>query len=101
MNAKLKWLNYRIGFIALPGGMGTLGEFFEVLTLAQLGLHQKPCGILNMNDYYDLLISFLDHINEQQFLQDKFRSMVLIDDHPGHLIETFHILYTTNCEDLY
>ncbi len=86
---KAKMVELSDGFIALPGGMGTLEEFFEVLTWAQLGLHQKPCGILNINHYYDLLISFLDHINEQQFLQDKFRSMVLIDDHPGHLIETF------------
>ena len=86
---KAKMVELSDGFIALPGGMGTLEEFFEVLTWAQLGLHQKPCGILNINHYYDLLISFLDHINEQQFLQDKFRSMVLIDEHPDHLIETF------------
>lgn len=86
---KAKMVELAEGFIALPGGMGTLEEFFEVLTWAQLGLHQKPCGILNINHYYDLLISFLDHINEQQFLQDKFRSMVLIDSHPDHLIEKF------------
>ena len=76
---KAKMVELADGFIALPGGMGTLEEFFEVLTWAQLGLHQKPCGILNSNHYYDLLISFLDHINEQEFLQDKFRSMVLVD----------------------
>ena len=49
----------------------------------------KTLWILNIDNYYDLLISFLDHINEQQFLQDKFRSMVLIDDHPDQLIEKF------------
>ena len=86
---KAKMVDLADGFIALPGGMGTLEEFFEVLTWAQLGLHQKPCGILNINHYYDLLISFLDHINEQQFLQDKFRSMVLIESEPAQLIEKF------------
>ncbi len=86
---KAKMVDLADGFIALPGGMGTLEEFFEVLTWAQLGLHQKPCGILNSSHYYDLLISFLDHINEQQFLQDKFRSMVLIESGPAQLIEKF------------
>ena len=86
---KAKMVELADGFIALPGGMGTLEEFFEVLTWAQLGLHQKPCGILNIDHYYDLLISFLDHINDQQFLQDKFRSMVLVDSNPDHLIEKF------------
>lgn len=86
---KAKMVDLADGFIALPGGMGTLEEFFEVLTWAQLGLHQKPCGILNISHYYDLLISFLDHINEQQFLQDKFRSMVLIESEPAQLIEKF------------
>lgn len=86
---KAKMVELADGFIALPGGMGTLEEFFEVLTWAQLGLHQKPCGILNINHYYDLLIAFLDHINDQQFLQDKFRSMVLLDSNPDQLIEKF------------
>jgi uncharacterized protein (TIGR00730 family) len=86
---KAKMVELADGFIALPGGMGTLEEFFEVLTWAQLGLHQKPCGILNISHYYDLLISFFDHINEQQFLQDKYHSMVLIDSNPDHLIEKF------------
>ena len=86
---KAKMVELSDGFIALPGGMGTLEEFFEVLTWAQLGLHQKPCGILNIHNYYDLLISFLDHINEQQFLQDKFRSMVLVDSNPRPFNKTF------------
>ena len=86
---KAKMVDLAEGFIALPGGMGTLEEFFEVLTWAQLGLHQKPCGIFNINHYYDLMISFLDHINEQQFLQDKFRSMVLVDSNPNDLLDKF------------
>lgn len=87
---KTKMAELADGFIALPGGPGTLEEFFEVFTWAQLGLHQKPCGILNINHYYDLLISLFDHMNEQQFLQDKYRSMALVDSDPADLIEKFH-----------
>lgn len=86
---KAKMVELADGFITLPGGMGTLEEFFEVLTWAQLGLHQKPCGILNINHYYDLLISFFNHMNEQQFLQDPYRSMALVDSNPGNLIDKF------------
>ncbi|MDQ0271651.1 TIGR00730 family Rossman fold protein [Cytobacillus purgationiresistens] len=78
------------GFIILPGGTGTLEEFFEVFTWGQLGLHQKPIGILNIDHYYDLLISFFTHMNEQQFLQDKFVSMALVDADPAHLIQKFY-----------
>ncbi|BAU28580.1 hypothetical protein DFP93_105188 [Aneurinibacillus soli] len=86
---KHKMVDLADGFIALPGGPGTLEEFFEVFTWAQLGLHQKPCGILNINHYYDLIISFFDHMNEQQFLQDKYRSMALVDSNPERLLEKF------------
>ena len=86
---KAKMVDLADGFIILPGGMGTLEEFFEVLTWAQLGLHQKPCGILNIHHYYDLLISFFNHMNEQQFLQDQYRSMALVDSDPGNLIDKF------------
>lgn len=77
------------GFVALPGGPGTLEEFFEIFTWAQLGLHQKPCGILNVNGYYDLLISFFDQMHEQQFLQEKYRSMALVASRPADLLEKF------------
>ncbi|MDD1633959.1 MAG: TIGR00730 family Rossman fold protein, partial [Methylococcaceae bacterium] len=50
------------GFIALPGGIGTLEELFEIWTWAQLGFHNKPCGLLNVEGYYDSLIGFLDHV---------------------------------------
>lgn len=86
---KAKMVELADGFIALPGGMGTLEELFEVLTWAQLGLHQKPCGILNIHHYYDSLISFIDHMHEQQFLQDQYRSMALIASNPSDLIEQF------------
>ncbi|WP_054027536.1 TIGR00730 family Rossman fold protein [Bacillus sp. FJAT-28004] len=86
---KSKMVELADGFIALPGGPGTLEEFFEVFTWSQIGLHQKPCGILNVNHYYDLLISFFDHMNEQQFLQDQYHQMILVDQEPVGLLEKF------------
>ncbi|MFE4118508.1 TIGR00730 family Rossman fold protein [Priestia sp. YIM B13448] len=78
------------GFITLPGGPGTLEEFFEIFTWAQLGLHQKPCGLLNINDYYTPLISLFNHMTEEQFLQEKYRSMALVDTEPQGLLEQFN-----------
>ncbi len=77
------------GFIALPGGLGTIEEFFEVLTWAQLGIHSKPCGLLNVGQYYDKLISFLDHTVSEQFVEGAHRSMVLIAGSPEALLEQF------------
>ena len=68
------------GVIALPGGFGTLEEYFEMLTWGQLGLHQKPMGILNINGYYDDLINFLDTMVEKGLLKEVNRQMVLISD---------------------
>ncbi|MBI9046632.1 MAG: TIGR00730 family Rossman fold protein [Anaerolineaceae bacterium] len=75
------------GFIAMPGGFGTLDEMFEILTWAQLGLHQKPCGFLNVNGFYDDLIRFLDHVVAQGFIRDAHRQMILIDEKPFALLE--------------
>ena len=77
------------GFIALPGGLGTIEEIFEALTWAQLGIHRKPCGLLNVSGYYDQLISFLDHAADQQFIEPESRSMLVIDEHPESLLEKF------------
>jgi uncharacterized protein (TIGR00730 family) len=77
------------GFIALPGGFGTFEEFFEVLTWAQLGIHHKPCGFLNVCGYYDKLIAFLDHTVEQKFVKSEYRAMVLVDEDPERLLEKF------------
>ncbi|GEL04853.1 TIGR00730 family Rossman fold protein [Rummeliibacillus stabekisii] len=87
---KTKMSDLADGFIALPGGPGTMEEFFEVFTWGQLGLHQKPCGILNIDHYYDQLINFFNHMNEQQFLQEKYLSMLLNETSPAKLIEKFH-----------
>ncbi len=62
------------GFIAMPGGIGTMEEFFEVLSWAQLALHEKPCGLLNVSGYYDHLIRFLDYAVAQDFIKSKDRS---------------------------
>lgn len=74
-------------FIALPGGLGTLEEIFEVWTWAQLGEHGKPCGLLNVNGYYDPLLAFLDHIVAQKFLSAKHRDMVLVEREPRPLLD--------------
>lgn len=77
------------GFIALPGGIGTLEEFTEIFTWAQLGLHLKPCGLLNVAGYYDRLIEFLDHTVAEGFLAAEHRSMLLVAHEPEHLLEMF------------
>lgn len=77
------------GFIALPGGLGTLEEFFEMLTWTQLGLQRKPCGLLNVDGYFDSLRAFLDHALAEGFLQEANRSLLLAADRPGALLDAF------------
>jgi uncharacterized protein (TIGR00730 family) len=76
-------------FIALPGGTGTLEEFFEVLTWAQLGEHAKPCGLLNVAGYYDPLITVFDRMVETGFLSEANRALLLVEDDPDRLLERF------------
>jgi hypothetical protein len=78
------------GFIALPGGFGTIEEIFEVITWAQLNFHNKPCGLLNIHGYYDNLIKFLDHSVEEKFIEQEHRAMIIIDDDPESLLEKFN-----------
>lgn len=75
------------GFIALPGGLGTLEEFFEVLTWNQLGIHAKPCGLLNIDGFYDSLTSFLDHTVCEEFVPEAHRSFLLVEREPDALLE--------------
>lgn len=77
------------GFIALPGGIGTMEEFFEVLSWAQLGIHRKPCGLLNTGGYYNRLIEFLDHAVEHDFLKPKHRSLLILADEPPEILSRF------------
>ena len=76
-------------FIALPGGFGTFEEFFEVLTWSQLGLHLKPCGVINVLDYYTPLLTMLDHAVEQRFLKRQNRALVLSRNTPKELLKAF------------
>jgi uncharacterized protein (TIGR00730 family) len=74
-------------FIALPGGFGTLEEFCEVVTWAQLGLHAKPCGVLNVLGYYSPLLAMFDHAVEERFLKAENRSLVLARDSVVELLQ--------------
>jgi uncharacterized protein (TIGR00730 family) len=77
------------GFIALPGGMGTLEELCEILTWGQLGMHTKPCGVLNVDGYFDLFLEFLEHAVTEQFLKPKHRALLLVDQDPDRLLDAF------------
>lgn len=77
------------GFIAMPGGIGTMEEFFEVLSWAQLGLHEKPCGLLNVSRYYDPLIAFLDHGVAQDFIKLEHRALMIVEAAPELLLDRF------------
>jgi hypothetical protein len=87
---KAKMADLADGFIALPGGPGTLEEFFEIFTWAQLGLHHKPCGLLNINHYYDPLIALFNHMTEEQFLHEKYRTLALVDNDPKGMLDKFN-----------
>lgn len=73
-------------FVVLPGGYGTLDELFEVLTLRQLRLHGKPCGLLNVNGFFDALVAFLDHATASGFLRPANRGMLVVDADPVRLL---------------
>ncbi len=77
------------GFIALPGGLGTFEEFFEVWTWGQLGLHTKPCGLLDVCGYFSHLIEFLDHAVDEQFLRQENRDLLLRATDPATLLNLF------------
>jgi hypothetical protein len=77
------------GFIALPGGIGTLEEIFEIWTWAQLGLHGKPCGLLNVEGYYDALTAFLDHTVAERFVKETHRDMLIVEQDPDVMLNRF------------
>jgi len=86
---KAKMSEMASGFIAMPGGGGTMEEIFEVFTWAQLGLHHKPCGLLNVAGYYDHLHAFMRHATEEKFMKPAHLEMMLIRDNPRDLLTTF------------
>jgi uncharacterized protein (TIGR00730 family) len=75
------------GFIAMPGGIGTMEEFFEILSWAQLGIHDKPCGLLNVSGYYEPIIRFLDRAVDEDFLKSKHRSLLIVEREPKPLLD--------------
>lgn len=74
------------GFISLPGGIGTIEEFVEILTWTQLGIHEKPCGILNVEGYYNSFLEFFDHMTREGFIPPENREMLLVDEDPMALL---------------
>jgi uncharacterized protein (TIGR00730 family) len=74
-------------FVALPGGLGTLEELFEILTWAQLGLHRKPSGLVNVAGYYDGLVSFLAHAVDERLLRPEHAELLLVDERPAPLLD--------------
>ena len=80
-------------FIALPGGFGTLDEFFEILTWSQLGIHGKPSGLLNVSGYYDSLLAMLDHAVTERFLRPTHRALVLADTDADSLLQRLASFY--------
>jgi uncharacterized protein (TIGR00730 family) len=95
---KEKMFSLSDGFIALPGGLGTLEEIAEVLTWAQLGIHKKPCGLLNIRGYYDYLLDFLTHGVRQRFIREEHLKMIQVAESPGELLEKFRSYKPLNVE---
>jgi len=79
------------GFVVLPGGFGTMEEMFEIVTWLQLGLHRKPCGVLNVEGYYDPLVALIERFIEEGFVANEHRSLLLIDSDPIRLVERMAI----------
>lgn len=83
-------------FIAMPGGFGTFDEFFEILTWAQLGLHTKPIGLLNVGGYFDLLLAFINHVLQERFIQTKHHQLIKTSHDPEELLSEL-----IRCKPLY
>lgn len=86
---KAKMAELSDGFVAMPGGLGTYEELFEIWTWAQLGWHHKPCGLLNAAGFYDKLVAFLDGASDAQFLKPEHRAMLVVDADPDRLLDRF------------
>ncbi|WP_041636963.1 TIGR00730 family Rossman fold protein [Maricaulis maris] len=86
---KAKMVKLSQAFIAMPGGIGTMEEMFEVWTWAQLGQHRNPVGLLNVNGYYDELVAFLDKMTDQGFLAPEHRGALIVSDRVTSLLDAF------------
>jgi len=96
---KLLMMNHADGFMTLPGGYGTLEELFEVLAWLQLGFHEKPVGLLNVNGYYDGLITFLDEMAVKGLVSQEHRALLLVDSDAERLLETMAAFSTGDLGD--
>ena len=83
---KAKMAELADAFVAIPGGAGTLEEFFEVWTWAQLGYHTKPCALYNVGGYFDKLLGFIDHMVENGLLKPGYRKMIQVGTEPNRLV---------------
>ena len=86
------------GFVALPGGLGTLEELFEVLTWQQLGFHQKPVAVLNVNGYYDKLLAFLDHSVTEKFVRQAHREALIVENNATDLVAAMQAYQAKNLD---
>ena len=86
---KAKMFEISDGFIALPGGFGTFEELLEILTWSQIGYSSKPCGILNVNGYYDGLLKFFDKSVEMRFVKREHREAIIVDTDPKTILDKF------------
>jgi len=86
------------GFIALAGGIGTFEELFEVLTWRQLGIHNKPCGILNVANYYDKLIDFINYSVTEEFVKSEARDLIFVESESTKLLDKF-VNYSANYQE--
>ncbi len=84
---KMRMAEAADGFIAMPGGLGTLEELFEMWTWSQLGRHEKPLGLLNVNGYWTRMLAFLDHMQDEGFVEPKHRAMLACEDRPEAVIK--------------
>jgi uncharacterized protein (TIGR00730 family) len=86
------------GFIALPGGLGTIEEIFEIWTWAQLGIHRKPIGFINVLDYYTPLMTFLDHAVSEKLVRPQHRGIAIVDRDPAAMLQRFRVYTPPNVQ---
>ncbi|HHR6079187.1 TPA: TIGR00730 family Rossman fold protein [Providencia alcalifaciens] len=86
---KSKMIELADGFVAMPGGYGTLEEYSEVFTWSQIGLHTKPCALFNINDYWQPLIDMTNKMADEGFLHEKYRHMAIVESSPASLLDQF------------